>query len=267
MTIIAFPGKGGTGKTTLSALAMKYFIDNGDITFAMDLDPDGHLYKLLGIPIKKTLGEIVDRIHKEKKTELEPQKPIDISDQEYFLSLIAQEVIVEGDDFDLLTLGKPSDNIDCYCPSFLWAEYAIPQILKSYGLTYNHVVVDCDPGTEIFPRKILDQIALTQNIDHILIILDGSKMSIDTAGDIIQKIRERNLKVSNISGICNRVDDGDIQKNIRKITQDTYNFDVVGFIPNDPQISKRSLLGQSILDLHESVAYQTLYEIMKTLKI
>ena len=92
-------------------------------------------------------------------------------------------------------------------------------------------------------------------------------MSLDTAGDIIQQIRERNLKVSNISGICNRVDDLDIQKNIRKITKDNYNFDVVGFIPNDPQISKRSLLGQSILDIHESVAYKTLYKIMKTLHI
>ena len=114
MTILVFSGKGGTGKTTLSALSIRCFAERGEITLALDFDPDSHLYKLLGLHATATLGQMVDRIHKEKKAEMEPKKPIDISDQEYLLSLIAQEVIVEQQGFDLLTLGKPSLDIDCY---------------------------------------------------------------------------------------------------------------------------------------------------------
>ncbi len=267
MAIIVFPGKGGTGKTTLSALCVKYFTEKEKVTLALDLDPDSHLYKLLGTQIKSTIGQMVDRIHKEKKAELEPKKPVDVSDQEYFLSLIVEEVLVEGEEFDLLTLGKPSIDIDCYCPAFLWSQYAISQIMKSYGVTYENMVVDCDPGTEIFPRKILDEIARFSPIDHILIVIDGSRMSLDTAKDIIMEVKKSGLKVKNLACIGNRVDDEAFQKQIKEVAKNNYGMDVVGFIPTDHEISKVSLTDQNILKISSSPAYQALKNIMKTLNL
>jgi len=266
MAIIVFSGKGGTGKTTLSALSVRFFAERGEVTLALDFDPDSHLYKLLDIQIKSTLGQMVDRIHKEKKAEMEPKKPIDLSDQEYFSSLIAQEVIIEGEECDLLTLGKPSVDIDCYCPAYLWSEYAISQVMKSYGITYKNVVVDCDPGTEIFPRKVLDEIASHSVIDHLLIVLDGSRMSIDTAKDVVEEVKRSGLKVRNVCGICNRVDDTETQRQIREIAKGK-GIEVVGFIPTDPEISKRSLTDQNILKTPASLSYQAMKNIMKTLHV
>jgi len=266
MAILVFTGKGGTGKTTLSALTTKCFVERGEITLDFDFDPDSHLHKLLGTKLKSTLGQMVDRIHKEKKAEMEPKKPIDISDQEYLLSLIAQEVVIEQEKFDLLTLGKPSLDIDCYCPVYLWSEYAISQLMKSYKTTYGNIVVDCDPGTEIFPRKVLDQIASSTGIDCIVTVLDGSKMSLDTASEIKEQVEKRKMNVKRIISVCNRVDDVQMQEKIRDVAKTTYGVDVAGFIPSDSEISKAELTNQNILDLPESAAYKATKTIMTKLQ-
>ena len=267
MAILVFPGKGGTGKTTLSALTVKYFAEREKITLALDLDPDSHLYKLLGVKINKTIGDVVDRVHKEKKAELEPKKPVDVSDQEYFLSLIAEEVLIESENFDLLTLGKPSIDIDCYCPVFLWSQYAISQVMKSYGVTYENVVVDCDPGTEIFPRKILDEIANFKPIDHLLIVIDGSKMSLDTAKDIVEEAKKSNLKVKNVACIGNRVDDKAFQEQVKEVAKNRYGLNVVGFIPTDHELSKMSLTDQNVFEVKDSSAFQALKTVMRNLNL
>ncbi|MGP3667771.1 MAG: nucleotide-binding protein [Candidatus Bathyarchaeota archaeon] len=268
MVIMVFPGKGGTGKTTLSALTVRYFAEKGEISLALDFDTDSHLHKLLGLPVRKTVGQVVDQLHKEKKAELEPKKPIDVSDHEYFLSLIAKEVFVEGSKFDILTLGRPSIDIDCYCPVFIWAEYAISQIMRSYGMPYKHIIVDCDPGTEIFPRKILDHIAQHHRIDYILVVLDGSRMSLDTAKNIVDEIEKRKLKTGKIFGVCNRVDDENLQKVVAEVARKDYEIEIIGFIPSDVEVAKIGITGQSIMNLSfNSPAYKALRNIMSALHV
>ena len=267
MAIIAFSGKGGTGKTTLAALTVKYFTEKDEVTLAFDMDPDAHLYKLLGISLAKTIGNVVDHIHKEKKLELEPKKPVDVSDIEYFYSRVMSDVLVEGEKTDLLTLGKPSSDIDCYCPVFYWAEHAVSKILKSYKMPYAHIVIDCDPGTEIFPRKILDKIADESGIDHVFTVLDGSRMSLDTAQEIMKEISKKHSKFGKVYGICNRVDDSKSQRLIKDVAQTHYNLEVIGFIPTDQEVIRRSLVNQSMLDITDSSAFKSMREALKSLHI
>jgi CO dehydrogenase maturation factor len=265
MAIIVFPGKGGVGKTSLSALTIKYFSEKGEATLALDLDPDSHLHKLLGVELRKTIGQIGDEIHKEKK--LGTSKPTDISDQEYFLTRLAEEVLVEGEDFDLITLGKPSIDISCYCPVFLWANYSISQIMKSYSVTYNNIVVDCDPGTEIFPRKVLTALSNEREIDYILIVLDSSKMSLDTAKEIVNEVKRSDVKVKEIYGVCNRVDSKELQDKIKEVAKNNYGIQVVGFIPTDPKISMSSLSSQSLIKIRDSISYKAVKDILRRLNL
>lgn len=267
MAIVAFSGKGGTGKTTLAALTVRHFTEEDQVTLVFDMDPDAHLYKLLGLPIRKTIGQVVDRIHREKRLELEPRKPPEVADVDYFYSLVMSEVLVEGRESDLVTLGKPSSEIDCYCPVFYWAEHAVSRVLKSYKKPYDNIVIDCDPGTEIFPRKILDTIANDCGIDYVFTVLDVSRMSLDTARDIREEIRKKHLSFGRTIGICNRVDDPETQQMIKDIAKTHYNLEVLGFIPTDKEIMGRSLMNESIMDIYPSPAYQSMKRVLESLNL
>jgi CO dehydrogenase nickel-insertion accessory protein CooC1 len=175
-------------------------------------------------------------------------------------------VIVEQQGFDLFTLGKPSLDIDCYCPVYLWSEYAISQIMKSYEITYRNIVVDCDPGTEIFPRKILDQIAHNPGIDDLLMVIDGSRMSLDTAKDIQDEVTRRKMRVRNLLAVCNRVDDVSLQKEIKKTAINDYGIELIGFVPTDVAISKAGLLNQGLADIDKSLAYKAVKDFMNILR-
>ena len=52
---IAVSGKGGVGKTTLSALLIKYFRDQGKKVLAIDADPDANLATALGVQTRRAL--------------------------------------------------------------------------------------------------------------------------------------------------------------------------------------------------------------------
>ena len=64
--VISVSGKGGTGKTTFSALMLKWIIENTEnIALVVDADPATNLPDVLGIQIENTVGQVSKRIQKE----------------------------------------------------------------------------------------------------------------------------------------------------------------------------------------------------------
>ena len=65
---IAITGKGGTGKTVIAALIIKYLKEHasGPI-LALDADPDANLGTVLGIAVEKTIGDLREETLKEIK--------------------------------------------------------------------------------------------------------------------------------------------------------------------------------------------------------
>ena len=56
---IALSGKGGTGKTTISSLLIRAFVDAGDTpVLAVDADPNANLHEALGVKVHETLGSM-----------------------------------------------------------------------------------------------------------------------------------------------------------------------------------------------------------------
>ena len=61
---IALSGKGGTGKTTISSLLIRSFIDLGETpVLAVDADPNANLHKALGVPVNETREHAEGGIH------------------------------------------------------------------------------------------------------------------------------------------------------------------------------------------------------------
>ena len=104
---IAVAGKGGSGKTSISALIVRYLVKNGKgPILAVDADPNANLGESLGLNVQQTVGLMLDRFQKDK---------IDIPSgmtKEAYLEFKLNSILVESKNLDLLTMGR-GEGQDC----------------------------------------------------------------------------------------------------------------------------------------------------------
>ena len=106
---IAVAGKGGIGKSTLSALLILLLREAGEKPIlAIDADADSNLATLLGINGSESVGELREDVLREIKN-----FPAGMSKAAYVEAGLHQ-IIVESDGFDLITMGR-GEGAGCYC--------------------------------------------------------------------------------------------------------------------------------------------------------
>ncbi len=228
---IAVSGKGGTGKTTIAALTIRYLLDhNRKPIFAVDADPNANLGLNLGLQVNGTIGQLREEILKEGEA-----LPAGMSRVEYFRYRI-QDVIVEADGFDLLTMGR-GEGPECYCA----VNYLLRTFLDELDRKYRYVVIDNEAGMEHLSRRT------TQNVDLLLAVSGPSVVDLRAAKRIRELSEELNLVVRRKGLLLNRVD-APLSEVQRAAIAET-GLEVWGSIHSDENILARSLLGQPILDL------------------
>jgi CO dehydrogenase maturation factor len=114
-TTIALAGKGGVGKTTISALLIKYLVDlNRGPVLAIDADPSSNLNMALGLELDWTVGDIREDLLAQVKTSLMEGGAAmgtlqgGISKREY-LDYKVRSSVSEGDQYDLIAMGAQKD--------------------------------------------------------------------------------------------------------------------------------------------------------------
>ena len=95
---IAVAGKGGVGKTTISAMLVRHLLKIDKPVLAVDADPNSNLNVALGMKYEETIADIREEV--KKKT------PDSFSRSEFF-GMRLEEALVEGNGFDLLVMGRP----------------------------------------------------------------------------------------------------------------------------------------------------------------
>ena len=106
---IAVAGKGGTGKTTLTALLINELIHLGrKPVLAVDADANANLNEHLGVAVHKTIGGIREDVQGSIN-----KVPGGMSKMDY-VEMHIQESLVEAENFDLLVMGRP-EGAGCYC--------------------------------------------------------------------------------------------------------------------------------------------------------
>jgi CO dehydrogenase maturation factor len=186
--ILAMTGKGGVGKTTLSALTLNWLSQHGGTpVLAVDADSNANLNEALGIGFKATVGGIRESARKEAAALK------GVSKQE-FLDLRVQEALVEQKGYDLIVMGRPECQ-GCYC----FANNILRDVLDKLARNYRNIVIDSEAGLEHISRRTL----LT--VDYLLIVSDCTVRGVRTAGRISALADEVGLPAKQRGLIVNRV--------------------------------------------------------------
>jgi len=186
--VIAVAGKGGTGKTTISALLARQLARRGEgPVLAVDADPNDNLADALGMPSSGSIATVTDEFFADKLT-----IPAGMT-REAYLELKLNMVLGEGRDLDLLVMGHP-ERAGCYC----YVNNVLRSLLEGLAKSYAHVVIDNGAGLEHLSRKTAGK------IDLLLVVADCSLKAIRAAGRIAALAAELQLAVSEMGLVVNR---------------------------------------------------------------
>lgn len=249
MTVtIAIAGKGGTGKTTFAALAIKYLLEAGRAPIlAIDGDPSSNLNLTLGLPLEETIG----RIREEAREQVSAGSSwAGISKPEYFAYRV-NECLVEGEGVDLLAMGRP-EGPTCYCA----ANNMLRSSIDRMGNSYPYVVIDNEAGMEHISRQT------TRDVDHLFVVTDPTVRGLSAARHIVDLTRELGTRIGQSYLVVNRVV-GELPAALVEAVGEL-GIPFVGTMPSDPQITEYDMVGRPLIEVgQDSVAYRAVVEILR----
>lgn len=247
---IAVAGKGGTGKTTLSALLIRYLAEThpGKSILAVDADANANLNEALGLEVRETIGTILEDTKKPDAVPTGMTKDIFI---EYRLS----RAMVEDKAFDLVVMGNPQGP-GCYCyPNDLLKRY-----LEKLSKNYDYMIIDNEAGLEHLSRRLLPM------IDLLLVTSDSTARGIRSAGRVKDIVENVQIAVSKMGLVIGRSREGDSEQLGEEVRNSR--LSLFGEIPHDPLVAEYDLNGRALLSLPaDSAAVKSSQELFKQLEL
>ncbi len=229
---IAITGKGGSGKTTLSALITQILADNGrQKVLAIDADSAVNLPYALGLEPKQTVAEIRRQLIEDPKARAKTDdKP---------MNKVMAEALETGDGFQLLVMGRP-EGPGCFCAINNLLKYGIDTLSQQFDIT----IIDCEAGPEQVNRRVVDK------VDVLIIVTDTSIRGSRVAGTIMDVInRDGDIRPGRTGLVINRFqgEESLIMENAQK-----WGLEIVGRIPDDNNITEYDAAGRPLIDLPNS---------------
>jgi len=228
---IAISGKGGVGKTTLAALLIKYFQDQGKKVLAVDADPDANLALALGVPDPENivpLSQMKEMVA--ERTESQPGKmggffklnpKVDDIPEKYARQLDGVKLIVMG--------GVKKGGSGCICPESVLLRTLVTHMVL---LRDEVVVMDMEAGIEHLGR------ATAKGVDWLIVVVEPGRRSVETALHVRQLAGDLGLQRVAVVGnkIRGEADEAFLRKNLPDLP-------FLGFIPFDDKIIEADLKG------------------------
>jgi len=225
---IGFAGKGGTGKTTLAGLLIRYLVEKGMVpVLAVDADSNSNLNEVLGMEVRETLGDAREEMKKGVATGMT---------KDVFMEMKLEQAVVEAKDFDLIVMGRP-EGAGCYCAANTLLTNSLDRLIKNYA----YVVMDNEAGMEHISRLT------TNDINLLLVISDPTRRGIQAASRIFQLTDDLGLKIEKKSLIVNQAKKGQ-EEEIGKRAKE-FDLAPAGIIPEDPLVQQFDLEGRPTTEL------------------
>jgi CO dehydrogenase maturation factor len=246
---LAIAGKGGTGKTTLSALIVRAL---GELqvrpALAVDADPNSNLAEALGVVPGMPLAQI-----REQGSSAEGSPPSGIGRARAIDDEI-QRAIAESKGFDLITMGRP-EGPRCYC----YVNNLLRRSLDSLAANYAAVVMDNEAGMEHLSRRT------TNNVDILVIVADCTLPAFRAAQRILALSHELPIRIGRRAVLLNRVGPGQAAEEIQSRLAGL-EVERLADVPQDPQVEQAGAVGRDVFSLSdESPAVRAVRNLVQTL--
>jgi CO dehydrogenase maturation factor len=216
---LAISGKGGVGKTTLTALLAKAFRARGYRVLAIDADPDANLAAALGFPSPETIrpiAEMADLI--EERTGAKPGTVGAVFRMNPKVDDLPEKLSAEVDGIRLMRMGTvKKGGSGCVCPESTLLRALVQHLLIERTEV---VLLDMEAGIEHLGR------GTSEFVDRLIVVLEPGRRSIETA----EKIRElaEDIRLLKLGAVGNKIrgpeDQAFLEKNVTGIP-------LLGFLP------------------------------------
>ncbi len=229
-TIIAVAGKGGVGKTSLSATIVRCLVEKypDKKILAIDADPAVGLSTALGIDVKLTIDDIRKEII----------ASVDEGDTRTAIELLGEakyrifDALVETDGYSFIAVGRP-ETAGCYCKINSY----LKEVISILSNEFDYVVIDGEAGIEQINRRVMEKVT------HLLLITDPSKKGCQVI-NTIKSVADELVMYEKIGVIINRMADESLKDYIN-----TNGIQVLSYIEDDKNLSVFDIKGENIFNL------------------
>ena len=217
--LIAVTGKGGVGKTTVSALLIKNLIDSRrQPVLAIDADPNSCLDAALGIKVADTVGRAREDIRNSAES------GASVSKRE-LLRLKIEQGLAESAGFDLIAMGRP-EGAGCYC----YANNILKDVISEISSGYPYTVMDNEAGLENLSRRVV------QKADLMVLVSDASNAGLTTLLRLHGLASEMGMVYGKLALVINRIRNNKLPERAAEIKEQTKADLCVG-LPDDGEIA------------------------------
>ena len=231
--VITVVGKGGVGKTSISASIVRLLVEKypDKKILAIDADPAVGLSTALGVDVELTLDDIRQSI----------VDSVENGDTKEALELLSEarfrifDALVEMPGFAFLAIGRPEGS-GCYCKVNSYLKEVIALLANSF----DYVVLDAEAGIEQIQRRVMEKVT------HLILITDQSKKGCQVISTI-KGVADEMISYDKIGTIVNRVTNPELVEDMLKPS----GVDVLAVIPTDTTFAANDIMGKSVLELPE----------------
>lgn len=228
--IIAVAGKGGVGKTSISAAVVKLLTQAypDKKILAIDADPAVGLSTALNVDVKMTIDDIRKEIVQTVEDGQTKAAIELLGDARYKIF----DALVETEGFAFIAVGRP-ESAGCYCKINSY----LKEVISLISSDFDYVVIDGEAGIEQINRRVMEKVT------HLILVSDASKKGTQVI-NTIKGVADELVMYDKIGAVINRLPDESVIKYI-----DTKGIPVLSYIENDKNLAVYDIEGKSILDL------------------
>lgn len=234
-TIIALVGKGGVGKTSLSALTVRLLAEHypEKKILAIDADPAVGLATALGAEVISTVDDIRKAFVRSAEDGDSGAAIELLSDARYRIL----DALVEMENISFLAIGRP-ESAGCYCTVNGYLRAVIARLAEHF----DYVVIDGEAGIEQINRRVMEKVS------HLILVSDASKKGLQVT-ETIHQVAKDMVMFRESGRIVNRVPDISLLS-----LPENEEIPLLACIEDDRSMSVSDMLGNTVFSLPSDCA-------------